>query len=69
LKADFSRILERVQAGEEVDVLYGKSRAPVARIVPIKTAAKARKPGALAGKARFEFSGEWGMTAEELVGR
>jgi antitoxin (DNA-binding transcriptional repressor) of toxin-antitoxin stability system len=41
-KTNFSQVLKRVQAGEEIGIAYGKSKEIVARLVP-KVAAKRRK--------------------------
>ena len=48
VNAHFSKLLERVEAGDEVIVT--SLDKPVARIVPYTAAASERKPGALAGQ-------------------
>jgi prevent-host-death family protein len=45
-KTHLSRLLERVEAGEEITIARGKR--PVAKLVPIVTAP--RRPGLLKGK-------------------
>ncbi len=45
-KTHLSRLLERVEKGEEITITRGKQ--PVAKLVPI--AAKPRRPGLLKGK-------------------
>ncbi|MCL1796740.1 MAG: hypothetical protein FWG24_00215 [Eggerthellaceae bacterium] len=70
LKATFSVVLDRVQAGETVQILYGRAKKPVAQIEPIKERVPAKRPlGLLKGKAimnvpdNFKFK-----TAEEFLG-
>ena len=47
-KTNFSKLVKRVEAGEEVIVQnFGK---PVARLVPYEPAQTVRRPGLLAGK-------------------
>jgi antitoxin (DNA-binding transcriptional repressor) of toxin-antitoxin stability system len=53
MKARFSEVLDTVRGGEAVTVLYGRSKRPVARIVPIVNRDGSRKVGALEGKATF----------------
>ena len=48
-KANFSKLLALVRAGEEVTIT--KSGVPVARLVAITPELKRRKPGRLVGKA------------------
>ena len=45
-KAKLSDLLEEVQQGETIEVLYGKKRKPVARLVPIKGEKRKKKVGA-----------------------
>ena len=49
-KTNLSRLIEQACAGEEVIIARGK--APVARIVPLKASAPARRFGAMRGRAR-----------------
>ena len=57
LKAQFSK------------VLYGKSREPVAMIVPYEPVdLPERDVGFLDGKVRIEFMDDFEMTEEELLG-
>ncbi|MCC6825267.1 MAG: type II toxin-antitoxin system Phd/YefM family antitoxin [Acidobacteria bacterium] len=68
-KAHFSEVLELVQQGESVGVLYGKGKKPVAKLVPVdapKQKAK-RKLGILEGKVKFKFAKNFKMTDEELL--
>jgi prevent-host-death family protein len=50
-KTHLSRLLERVQGGEEI--VIGKSGKPIAKIVPFKPEAAPRKPGFLKGKVKI----------------
>ena len=69
LKARFSKVLAAVRAGERVGVLYGKSREPVAMIVPYEEVdLPERELGFLDGKVRIEFMDDFDMTEEELLG-
>jgi len=69
LKANFSEVLEEVQKGETIEIVYGKKKKPVARIVPIKStkAKKKRKLGLLEGKVEFVFADNFKMTDEEFI--
>jgi antitoxin (DNA-binding transcriptional repressor) of toxin-antitoxin stability system len=66
LKSNFSSIIRRVQAGEEIEILYGKRKEAVAKIIPISKTPVKRTLGILEKKAKFIIGGEWEMTAEEL---
>ena len=50
-KANFSRLLRKVSAGEEV--IIARAGKPVARLVPLPGKGKPRVPGALKGKIRI----------------
>lgn len=68
LKAHFSEVLEDVQNGETIEIVYGKKKTPVARIVPVKSKAKTpRKLGAWEGKVKYVFADDFKMTDEELI--
>ena len=68
IKAQFSEVLEKVQQGETFEVLYGKKKKPVARIVPIDPKPKKkRKFGILEGKATVTFADDFKMTEEEFI--
>ncbi len=47
-KTNLSRLLDRVSKGAEI--VIAKAGKPVARLVPIESAAPARKPGFLKGR-------------------
>lgn len=69
LKANFSEVLEEVQNGETIEIVYGKKKKPVARIVPINEAKPKgkRRLGLLAGKMKVVFADDFKMTDEELI--
>lgn len=68
-KAQFSEVLELIQQGESVGVLYGKSKKPVAKLVPMNgsKSKKKRKLGIWEGKVKFVFADNFKMTDEELL--
>ena len=49
-KTQLSRLIERVNAGEEITI--AKAGRPVARLVPIAATAAPRRPGLLKGRIR-----------------
>ena len=67
VKAHFSNILFRVKNGEKVKILYGKSKKPVAMIVPIENINNPRKIGVLDGKAKFIINGNGKISEEEFL--
>ena len=67
-KARFSEALEHVKSGEEVEVLFGRAKMPVARLVPPRTKKSNELLGILEGKATFTMSEDWDITPEELLG-
>lgn len=68
-KAQFSEVLEQVKQGETIEIVYGKKKTPVARIVPVNgsQSRKKRKLGILEGKVRYVFADDFKMTEEELI--
>lgn len=50
-KTHFSKLITRVQAGEEIVIALAGQ--PVARLVPVVQEAKKRQPGSAAGKIRI----------------
>ncbi len=50
-KTNFSKLIGRVEAGEEVVVQRGD--VPVAKVVPFEASARARKAGALKGRVEI----------------
>ena len=68
-KRDFSAVLKRVQAGEEIAISYGKNKEIVAKLVPKTTDKKPkRKLGILDGKGKVKFNPGFKMTEEEFLG-
>jgi antitoxin (DNA-binding transcriptional repressor) of toxin-antitoxin stability system len=68
LKTHFSDVLVRVKNGENVKILYGKSKKPVAMIIPIENINSPRKIGVLDGKATFKINGNGKISEEEFLG-
>jgi antitoxin (DNA-binding transcriptional repressor) of toxin-antitoxin stability system len=69
IKTHFSEILKEVKKGKKVGILYGKTKEPIAMIVPYNRGGKnERKIGILDGKIKIEFRDDFEMTAEELSG-
>jgi antitoxin (DNA-binding transcriptional repressor) of toxin-antitoxin stability system len=67
-KSRFSEALEIVARGGTVGVTYGRSKKPVALLVPPTQAPAKRKLGILAGKVKFHIAKEWSLTEEEFLG-
>lgn len=68
-KANFSQVLKRVLAGEEIGISYGKRKEIVARLVPkTKDKRPRRKLGIFEGKGKVKFSAGFKMTEEEFLG-
>ena len=67
-KTTFSRLLRRVERGEEV--VIGKAGKPVARLVPNSPAASARAPGSAKGrlKLRADFDAPLPKALREALG-
>ena len=69
LEAQFSKVLAAVRAGERIGILYGKSREPVAMIVPYENPdLPEREIGFFDGKVRIEFMDDFDLTEQELLG-
>ncbi|MXW02266.1 MAG: prevent-host-death protein [Holophagales bacterium] len=69
LKARFSKVLADVRRGERIAVLYGRSKTPVAMIVPWAPASAGRREvGFLDGEVTIEFADDFEMTEEEFLG-
>ena len=70
-KAHFSEVLEKVQQGESIGVLYGKNKKPVAKLVPMNGSKSKkigkRKLGLLEGKMKVVFAPDFKMTEEEFI--
>jgi antitoxin (DNA-binding transcriptional repressor) of toxin-antitoxin stability system len=68
LKSRFSQILVQVKKGEQVKILYGKAKKPIAMIVPIESKDSPRKIGMLDGKASFSTKGDGKISEEDFLG-
>lgn len=69
LKAEFSKVLADVRRGERIGVLYGRSKEPVAMIVPYEPEPVGKREiGFLDGKATIEFADDYEMTEAEFLG-
>lgn len=68
-KAQFSEVLEQVQQGETIEIVFGKKKTPVAHLVPINGSKqkKKRKLGIWEGKVKYIFADNFKMTDEELL--
>jgi antitoxin (DNA-binding transcriptional repressor) of toxin-antitoxin stability system len=67
-KANFSEVLKKVLAGEEIAISYGKKKEIVARLVPKAGKKEKRKIGILEGKSTVIFKDDFKMTEEEFLG-
>ena len=68
IKTHFSDVLVRVKNGENIKILYGKAKKPVAMIVPIENIDSPRRIGILDGKATFKTNGSGKISEEEFLG-
>lgn len=64
-KTNLSRLLARVEAGEEIVLMRGKT--PVARLAPLKEAAPTRAFGALRGQIKVDDSFFEPLAEDELA--
>lgn len=64
-KTHLSRLVERVEAGEEIVV--SRAGRPVAKIVPIRTSHARREPGSLRG--RIHLADDFDAPLHEEVAR
>jgi len=67
-KTHFSEVLERVKAGEEIAVTYGKKKEVVGYFLPEKPQKPKRQLGLLEGKVEVIFTPDFEMTTEEFLG-
>jgi antitoxin (DNA-binding transcriptional repressor) of toxin-antitoxin stability system len=68
LKTHFSEILEEVKQGNKVGILYGRTKKPIAMIVPYnEEKVIKRRIGILDGKIKIKFRDDFEMTTEELL--
>jgi antitoxin (DNA-binding transcriptional repressor) of toxin-antitoxin stability system len=68
LKTNFSEVLTQVRNGENIRILYGKSKKPVAMITPIENKNIPREIGIMEGKASFKINGNGKISEEEFLG-
>jgi antitoxin (DNA-binding transcriptional repressor) of toxin-antitoxin stability system len=68
VKAHFSEVLEEVKQGNKIGILYGRTKKPVAMIVPyLEEKVSRQKVGILDGKIKIKFMDDFEMTTEELL--
>jgi antitoxin (DNA-binding transcriptional repressor) of toxin-antitoxin stability system len=68
IKTHFSKILEEVKQGSKIGILYGRTKKPIAMIVPYaEEKIIKRKIGILDGKIKIKFMSDFEMTTEELL--
>jgi prevent-host-death family protein len=69
LKSKFSNILQRVEAGEEIIISFGKTGKKIAVLVPYdKYISNSPRPlGLLKGKARCTIKDDFQITDEDLL--
>jgi len=68
IQARFSDVLVQVKNGESVKILHGKSKKPIAMIVPIENVNNYRQIGILDGKAAFIINKNSKISEEEFLG-
>lgn len=65
-KTHLSKLLARVEAGEQILIVHGQTKEPVARLVPPRKKRKPRQAGWLKGEVAELDPNVWApMTAEE----
>lgn len=69
LKSKFSHILQRVQAGEEIIISFGKKEKKIAVLVPYDkyVSDSPRSLGVLKGKAKCIIGDNFQISDEELL--
>lgn len=67
-KARFSEALALVSLGESVSVTFGRSRRPVALLVPPSPPPARRKLGLLAGRVKIRMAEDFSLTDEKFLG-
>ena len=69
LKSKFSQVLQKVKAGEEIIISFGKTGEKIAVLVPYDKyiSGSPRPLGLLKGKARCTIKNGFQMTDEELL--
>ena len=64
ITSNFAKIAANLQKGKRFSVVYGKTKKPVAMLVPFE---EKRKIGILDGKAKIEFASDFELTTEGLL--
>lgn len=64
-KTHLSRLLARVEAGEEILIVRGQAKEPVARLVPPRRKRKIAPPGWLKGQIEVPDDSVWAPMTEE----
>lgn len=68
-KSSFSTVLAKVQSGEQFQILYGRTKKPVATLIPYKLKTnKKRVLGTYEGIMTFTEEGDGKITLEEFLG-
>ncbi len=68
-KAEFSSVLARVQMGEQFQILFGRTKKPVAVLSPLEPSKKKKRTlGTYNGKASFSEQGDGKISLEEFLG-
>jgi prevent-host-death family protein len=69
VKSKFSQILQRVQAGEEIIISFGKKEKKIAVLIPYdKYISNPPRPlGILKGKAKCKIRDDFQISDEELL--
>ena len=68
-KASFSSVLSKVQMGEQFEILFGRTKKPVAILSPHESAKKRKRVlGTYEGKAKFSELGDGKISLEEFLG-
>ncbi len=66
-KSHFSDVLDEVKAGESIGIVYGRSKTPVAMLVPFDESRFSERPlGLLEGRASVTFHDDWEIAPETL---
>jgi antitoxin (DNA-binding transcriptional repressor) of toxin-antitoxin stability system len=68
VKTHFLDILFQVKNGEKVKVLYGKSKKPIAMIIPLEDTNTPRNIGVLDGIASYKEDGDGKIPLEGFLG-
>jgi antitoxin (DNA-binding transcriptional repressor) of toxin-antitoxin stability system len=67
VKANFMEILPFVQKGERIKISCGRTKKPIAMLIPLNNKNTGRKIGILEGKASFSELNNGKITEEEFL--